>query len=90
MFYFADNYAYSDDVVLDCEFHFNVIFLVVVFDIPLRSEQIEYIRNALNPSKTSNANFRIECTVIRDLLDSEIDYVKSLRSVVQVFITLYL
>lgn len=38
----------------------------------------------LNPSKTSNANYRIECTVVRDLLDTEIEYVSALRRVVQV------
>uniref|UniRef100_A0A158Q9G4 DH domain-containing protein n=1 Tax=Enterobius vermicularis TaxID=51028 RepID=A0A158Q9G4_ENTVE len=77
----TDDTSYSSEVIYS-----NVPLTHSVFDIPLRSEQIEYIRNALNPSKTSNANFRIECTVIRDLLDSEIDYVKSLRSVVQDFI----
>lgn len=50
----------------------------------MRSEQIDMIRDWLSPAKTSDANFRIECTVVRDLLDSEIDYVSALRLVVQV------
>lgn len=50
----------------------------------MRSEQIDIIRDWLSPAKTSDANFRIECTVVRDLLDSEIDYVSALRLVVQV------
>ncbi|VDO40520.1 unnamed protein product [Onchocerca flexuosa] len=55
-------------------------------DFSMRSEQIDMIRDWLSPAKTSDANFRIECTVVRDLLDSEIDYVSSLRLVVQDFI----
>lgn len=53
-------------------------------DFSMRSEQIDMIREWLSPAKTSDANFRIECTVVRDLLDSEIEYVSSLRNVVQV------
>ncbi|MCP9263468.1 hypothetical protein DINM_006752 [Dirofilaria immitis] len=55
-------------------------------DFSMRSEQIDMIRDWLSPAKTSDANFRIECTVVRDLLDSEIDYVSALRLVVQDFI----
>ncbi|CAG9540044.1 unnamed protein product [Cercopithifilaria johnstoni] len=54
-------------------------------DFSMRSEQIDMIRDWLSPAKTSDANFRIECTVVRDLLDSEIDYVSALRLVVQDF-----
>lgn len=50
----------------------------------MRSEQIDMIREWLSPGKTSDANFRIECTVVRDLLDSEIEYVNALRLLVQV------
>ncbi|VDK27435.1 unnamed protein product [Gongylonema pulchrum] len=55
-------------------------------DFSMRSEQIDMIRDWLSPAKTSDANFRIECTVVRDLLDSEIDYVGALRLVVQDFL----
>ncbi|VDN01498.1 unnamed protein product [Thelazia callipaeda] len=55
-------------------------------DFSMRSEQIDMIRDWLSPAKTSDANFRIECTVVRDLLDSEIDYVGALRLVVQDFV----
>uniref|UniRef100_A0A915Q527 DH domain-containing protein n=1 Tax=Setaria digitata TaxID=48799 RepID=A0A915Q527_9BILA len=55
-------------------------------DFSMRSEQIDMIRDWLSPAKTSDANFRIECTVVRDLLDSEIDYVSALRLVVQDFL----
>lgn len=54
----------------------------------MRSEQIDMIREWLSPAKTSDANFRIECTVVRDLLDSEIEYVGALRLVVQVHLLL--
>ncbi|VDK89067.1 unnamed protein product [Litomosoides sigmodontis] len=54
-------------------------------DFSMRSEQIDIVRDWLSPAKTSDANFRIECTVVRDLLDSEIDYVSALRLVVQDF-----
>uniref|UniRef100_A0A915B5G1 Puratrophin-1 n=1 Tax=Parascaris univalens TaxID=6257 RepID=A0A915B5G1_PARUN len=55
-------------------------------DFSMRSEQIDVIREWLNPAKTSDPNTRIECTVVRDLLDSEIDYVRTLRVIVQDFV----
>uniref|UniRef100_A0A158R4V6 DH domain-containing protein n=1 Tax=Syphacia muris TaxID=451379 RepID=A0A158R4V6_9BILA len=77
----ADDEVSSSEVVYS-----NIVPSYSAIDFSMRSEQIESIRSSLNPSKTSNANFRIECTVVRDLLDSEIDYVGSLRSVVQDFL----
>lgn len=68
------------------------IFLFPAFsalDFSMRSEQIDMIRDWLSPAKTSDANFRIECTVVRDLLDSEIDYVSALRLVVQVHFSVW-
>ncbi|KHN77852.1 Puratrophin-1 [Toxocara canis] len=55
-------------------------------DFSMRSEQIDVIREWLNPAKTSDPNNRIECTVVRDLLDSEIEYVRTLRLIVQDFV----
>ncbi|VDK41859.1 unnamed protein product [Anisakis simplex] len=66
------------------EFHSEVSLSTL--DFSMRSEQIEVIRDWLNPAKTSDPNNRIECTVVRDLLDTEIDYVSTLRLIVQDFV----